>query len=182
MISKIELLRRWKVFIRFALYRGASCITLKERYESKCSCGKLLKDHHATGDDNFTTLKMMYDIGTCKIPENKEVWSTHKYIDLGHHKYYFLLDKSKDKYELRERYHTTNIINCKILNKMEETVTISKKEYFNLLKRDLELASLEQAGVDNWEWYSESKDDLDKMILELSEGEFKTFMKQEFDL
>ena len=33
---------------------------------------------------------------------------------------------------------------------MEETVTISKKEYFNLLKRDLELASLEQAGVDNW--------------------------------
>ena len=105
MISKIELLRRWKVFIRFALYRGASCITLKELYESKCSCGKLLNDHHATGDDNFTTLKMMYDIGTCKIPENKEVWSTHKYIDLGHRKYYFLLDKSKDKYELRERYH-----------------------------------------------------------------------------
>jgi len=63
-----------------------------------------------------------------------------------------------------------------------QEVTISKKEYFNLLKRDLELASLEQAGVDNWEWYSESKDDLDKMILELSEGEFKTFMKQEFDL
>ena len=65
---------------------------------------------------------------------------------------------------------------------MEETVTISKKEYFNLLQRDLELASLEQAGVDNWEWYSESKDDLDNMILELSEGEFKTFMKQNFDL
>ena len=106
MISKIELLRRWKVFIRFALYRGASYITLKELYESKCSCGKLLKDHHnITGDDDFTRLKLYYDIGTCKIPKNKEVWSTSKYIDLGHHKYYFLLDKSKDKYELRERYH-----------------------------------------------------------------------------
>ena len=76
----------------------------------------------------------------------------------------------------------TNIINCKILNKMEETVTISKKEYFNLLQRDLELAALNDAGVDNWEGYDISKEYLEVIILDLEEGEFKTFMKQNFDI
>ena len=65
---------------------------------------------------------------------------------------------------------------------MEETVTISKKEYFNLLQRDIELAALNNAGVDNWEGYDISRDYLDEIILDLEEGEFKTFMKQNFDL
>ena len=65
---------------------------------------------------------------------------------------------------------------------MEETVTISKKEYFNLLQRDLELAALNGAGVDNWEGYDISKEYLEVIILDLEEGEFKTFMKQNFDI
>ena len=35
----------------------------------------------------------------------------------------------------------------------EETVTISKKEYEELLERSLELDALDQAGVDNWSGY-----------------------------
>ena len=35
----------------------------------------------------------------------------------------------------------------------EETVTITLKEYDNLLKRDFKLICLEGAGVDNWEGY-----------------------------
>ena len=34
---------------------------------------------------------------------------------------------------------------------MSETVTISKKEYDNLKKRDEFLSALEAAGVDNWD-------------------------------
>lgn len=34
---------------------------------------------------------------------------------------------------------------------MSETVTISKKEYEELLERDRYLRKLEAAGVDNWE-------------------------------
>lgn len=36
---------------------------------------------------------------------------------------------------------------------MEEQVTISKKEYEELLDRDFWLSCLERAGVDNWEGY-----------------------------
>lgn len=39
---------------------------------------------------------------------------------------------------------------------VEETVTISKKEYVNLLLSDKKLHMLECGGVDNWEWYGES--------------------------
>ena len=63
-----------------------------------------------------------------------------------------------------------------------QEVTISKKEYFNLLQIDIELTALNNAGVDNWEGYDISRDYLDKIILDLEEGEFKTFMKQNFDL
>lgn len=38
----------------------------------------------------------------------------------------------------------------------KETVTISKKEYEELLHRDKMLTALESGGVDNWEWYFES--------------------------
>jgi hypothetical protein len=35
----------------------------------------------------------------------------------------------------------------------EETVTISKKLYEELLDSDLKLNCLENSGVDNWTWY-----------------------------
>lgn len=34
-----------------------------------------------------------------------------------------------------------------------ETITIPMAEYLNLVERDLFLSRLEEAGVDNWEWY-----------------------------
>ena len=40
-----------------------------------------------------------------------------------------------------------------------ETVTISKQEYKELLVDSLILSGLENGGVDNWEWYSESIND-----------------------
>ena len=36
------------------------------------------------------------------------------------------------------------------------TITISKKEYFNLRLAAAKLLLLEYGGVDNWEWYGES--------------------------
>lgn len=45
------------------------------------------------------------------------------------------------------------------MNKLTETVTISKKEYEGLLRSEAELAALEAGGVDNWEWYHESLKD-----------------------
>ena len=36
---------------------------------------------------------------------------------------------------------------------MEETVTISKKEYESLLEDSKKLTALENAGVDNWQGY-----------------------------
>jgi hypothetical protein len=39
---------------------------------------------------------------------------------------------------------------------MTETVTISKKEYDELLKSQETLTALENGGVDNWEWYGAS--------------------------
>ena len=37
---------------------------------------------------------------------------------------------------------------------------VSNKEYEKLLERDRVLSALEDGGVDNWEWYSESLDKL----------------------
>lgn len=42
---------------------------------------------------------------------------------------------------------------------MEEMVTITKKEYESLLDDQKWRMALEQGGVDNWEWYSESLSD-----------------------
>ncbi len=36
------------------------------------------------------------------------------------------------------------------------TITISKKEYFDLRLASAKLLMLESGGVDNWEWYGES--------------------------
>lgn len=41
-------------------------------------------------------------------------------------------------------------------------VSISKEEYKYLLKRDDKLQALENGGVDNWEWYSDSLADFYK--------------------
>lgn len=37
-----------------------------------------------------------------------------------------------------------------------DTVTIPKEEYESLLEASLKLSCLENAGVDNWEWYGEA--------------------------
>lgn len=44
-----------------------------------------------------------------------------------------------------------NLINK--LKHMEETITISKKEYESLLEDSKKLQALEGAGVDNWQGY-----------------------------
>lgn len=42
----------------------------------------------------------------------------------------------------------------------EQTATISKTEYNQLLADARKLTCLENGGVDNWEWYSEALKDL----------------------
>ena len=41
----------------------------------------------------------------------------------------------------------------------EEMIEITKAEYYRLVDRDFKLTCLENGGVDNWEWYSESLKD-----------------------
>lgn len=41
---------------------------------------------------------------------------------------------------------------------MEESITISKKEYDSLKDSALLLQALEQSGVDNWDWYGDAMD------------------------
>lgn len=38
----------------------------------------------------------------------------------------------------------------------EDTILIPKKEYAKLLKADTKLNLLENAGVDNWDWYGDA--------------------------
>lgn len=38
----------------------------------------------------------------------------------------------------------------------EEMVTITKKEYESLIRDSKLLTALEDAGVDNWDWYSDA--------------------------
>ena len=42
----------------------------------------------------------------------------------------------------------------------DDTVTISKKEYEDLLHDSKVLGALYAGGVDNWEWYEESLSEL----------------------
>jgi len=46
---------------------------------------------------------------------------------------------------------------------MEETVTISKKEYESLLEDSEKLSALEAAGVDNWEGYDNAMEMMEDM-------------------
>lgn len=50
----------------------------------------------------------------------------------------------------------------RIIMKNEEMITITKKEWDYLIKRDAFLERLEMAGVDNWEGYSCGFDDEDE--------------------
>ena len=50
---------------------------------------------------------------------------------------------------------------------MHDTVTISQREYDQLVRDSYKLAALEAGGVDNWEWYDESL----KLIDEWNEEE-----------
>lgn len=44
-----------------------------------------------------------------------------------------------------------------VWKKMEQdTVTISKQAYGELIDRDAKLSALESFGVDNWEWYDDA--------------------------
>ncbi len=54
---------------------------------------------------------------------------------------------------------------------LPETVTITTREYLNLVHRDLELTVLEAAGVDNWEGYGEA--DWDAIDAGVAEAEAK---------
>lgn len=45
---------------------------------------------------------------------------------------------------------------------MEDTVTISKDEYVELLRESIILTALESGGVDNWDWYGASIHDFVK--------------------
>lgn len=47
-------------------------------------------------------------------------------------------------------------------NIMEETITISRKEYEELQQAFRKLNALERAGVDNWEWYGDAMETLDE--------------------
>lgn len=50
-----------------------------------------------------------------------------------------------------------------MVNNMEETVTISKKEYESLLEDSEKLSALEAAGVDNWQGYDDAMEMMKEM-------------------
>lgn len=61
---------------------------------------------------------------------------------------------------------------------MEETITISKTEYYYLRCNKLELERLEAGGVDNWEWYGESLNpDGEPSLTEAEETLYKEIFK-----
>lgn len=43
-------------------------------------------------------------------------------------------------------------------------VTISKKEYDELIDAKMKLDALEAEGVDNWEWYDAALDEYEEMV------------------
>lgn len=45
-----------------------------------------------------------------------------------------------------------------------DTVTLSRKEYENLIADSVTLECLNAGGVDNWEWYGESMTDYDSIL------------------
>ena len=56
---------------------------------------------------------------------------------------------------------------------MEETITISKKEYESLLKDQKLLQCLQGAGVDNWEGYDYALEMMEEIELNIHEAEIE---------
>ena len=54
-------------------------------------------------------------------------------------------------------------------NKQDDTVTISRKDFNDLMKAEAELRALEFGGVDNWEWYGESFQQFDESIIQFDQ-------------
>jgi lactate dehydrogenase-like 2-hydroxyacid dehydrogenase len=51
----------------------------------------------------------------------------------------------------------------------EETVVITKKRLRELEDSELKLTALEQAGVDNWDWYDDAMEEYNRMLREIIE-------------
>ena len=45
---------------------------------------------------------------------------------------------------------------------VEDTIIVSRNEYFKLQERDNFLSALEAAGVDNWDGYGDAQDILEE--------------------
>ena len=54
---------------------------------------------------------------------------------------------------------------------MKNKIEVDKDTYTELLIASAKLNMLEEAGVDNWEWYEEAVEDLDDEINEIN-GEY----------
>ena len=50
-------------------------------------------------------------------------------------------------------------------SKSEEMITITKARYDEMRKDELKLIALDNAGVDNWEWYSTAMDEYRDMLI-----------------
>lgn len=48
------------------------------------------------------------------------------------------------------------VVNMSKAEDWKDTVTLTRKEYEELCDRDHKLQCLENAGVDNWEWYGDA--------------------------
>ena len=57
------------------------------------------------------------------------------------------------------------------------TITITKKEYRQLLKNSLILSRLEEGGVNDWEWYAESLNPERELNLEEAEKDIEQKFK-----
>jgi len=61
---------------------------------------------------------------------------------------------------------------------MEDTITISKKEYIRLLVVDEKMNRLDRGGIDNWEWYGEAMYPNDEPDFE----EFRENLEKKFNV
>lgn len=62
---------------------------------------------------------------------------------------------------MEKKYKSTKLKDVKIVSDMGISIEISPKDYKDLLISSNRLNALEVGGVDNWDWYSESLNDVD---------------------
>ena len=75
------------------------------------------------------------------------------------------IDASQDEYdeisgqvkELREEHRTLTKVVAESEQVIGDSVSVSKEELMRLQERETLLDALEAGGVDNWEWYDESR-------------------------